>query len=205
MAGSLRAARGRARRSCAGPRPRSAAARQLGPGEGHHVERGVARPLEEVLHEVEQRCVRPLHVLEGEHRRIDVGQALEEQPPGREQILPLAAACSPSPSRWARRGSTKRRSPVGDVVLHAAAASPGRVVGLVLGDAAAHPHHVCERPVRDALAVGGAAAAVPVDRPGPCRRSTCRTPTPARLADPGDPRHRDQVRPVRLRRCGRDP
>ena len=35
---------------------------------------------------------------------------------------------------------------------------------LVLGDPAAHPHHVGERPVGDALAVGEAAAAVPVRR-----------------------------------------
>ena len=62
---------------------------QLGPGEGDHAQRRVARPLEQVLHEVEQRRVRPLHVLEREHRRIHVGEPLEEETPGGEQVLPL--------------------------------------------------------------------------------------------------------------------
>jgi hypothetical protein len=62
---------------------------QLRPGEGDHEQRLVARPLQQVLDEVEQARVRPLHVLEGEHGRVGVGQPLEEQPPGREQILPL--------------------------------------------------------------------------------------------------------------------
>ena len=63
---------------------------QLGPRERDHEQRVVPRPLEQVLDEVEQRRVRPLHVLEGEHGRVGLGQPLEEQPPGREQILPVA-------------------------------------------------------------------------------------------------------------------
>ena len=70
--------------------PARPALEQLRACERDHVERRVARPLEQVLDEVEQALVRPLHVLEREHRRIDVGEPLEEQPPRREQILPVA-------------------------------------------------------------------------------------------------------------------
>ncbi len=49
------------------------------------------RPVEQVLDEVEQARVRPLHVLEGEHRRIALGQALEEEAPGGEQVLLVAS------------------------------------------------------------------------------------------------------------------
>ena len=62
---------------------------QLGPGEGDHAQRRVARPLEQVLDEVEQRRVRPLHVLEREYRRIHVREPLEEETPGGEQVLPF--------------------------------------------------------------------------------------------------------------------
>ena len=62
---------------------------QFGPGERNHAQRRVARPLEQVLDEVEQRRVRPLHVLEGEHRRVRVREPLEEEAPGGEQVLPF--------------------------------------------------------------------------------------------------------------------
>ena len=62
---------------------------QFRPSQGDYEQRLVARPLQQVLDEVEETRVRPLHVLEGQHRRIRVGQALEEEPPCREQVLSL--------------------------------------------------------------------------------------------------------------------
>ena len=47
----------------------------------------VARPVEQVLDEVQQRRVGPLHVLEGHDDWLDLGHALEEEPPGGEQVL----------------------------------------------------------------------------------------------------------------------
>ena len=47
------------------------------------------RPLEQVLDEVEQARVRPLHVLEHEDGRIRIGEPLEEEPPGCEQVVAL--------------------------------------------------------------------------------------------------------------------
>ena len=73
--------------------PARAALLQLRTGQGDHIDRVLARPLQQVLDEVEQARVRPLHVLEGEHCRVRLRQPLEEQPPGREQILPVARGC----------------------------------------------------------------------------------------------------------------
>ena len=65
---------------------------------------------------------------------------------------------------------------------------------LVLGDPAAHPHHVGERPVGDALAVGEAAAAMPVDGLGDAVEVLVELPAETRLADPGDAGDRHEVR-----------
>ena len=90
--------------------PRRPPLDQLGPGESDHVERMVARPVEQVLDEVEQARVRPLHVLEREHGGVDLGEPLEEQPPRREQVLPVGDPASARPRSCASRGSTKARS-----------------------------------------------------------------------------------------------
>jgi len=63
---------------------------QLRPRQCDHEDRRASRPVEQVLDEVEQARVRPLHVLESQHSRIALGQALEEQPPGGEQVLLVA-------------------------------------------------------------------------------------------------------------------
>jgi len=54
---------------------------------------------------------------------------------------------------------------------------------LVLGDAAAHPHHVRERPVGDAFAVREAASTVPVDGVGDAVEVLVELPREPRLAD----------------------
>ena len=67
---------------------------------------------------------------------------------------------------------------------------------IVLRDPAAHPHHVCQRPVGHALPVGEAAAAVPVHDLAQPVEVLVELPGQPRLADPRDPRHRDQLRPT---------
>ena len=49
----------------------------------------VARPVEEVLDEVEEALVRPLQVLEDERRGVGRRQPLEEQPPRRKEVVLL--------------------------------------------------------------------------------------------------------------------
>src|SRR5207245_1853818 len=65
---------------------------------------------------------------------------------------------------------------------------------LLLSDPGAHPHHLSQRPVGHALAVGEAAAAVPVDDLHESVDVLLELPGEARLADPGDADDGDEVR-----------
>ena len=176
--------------------PGGPALEQLRPRERDHVERRVARPFEQVLDEVEQALVGPLHVLEREHRRVDVGEPLEEEPPGREQFLLVACLVLGQPEQLREpRLDEPPLVGVGEVLLERRVQLLERRGGLlVLGDPAAHPHHVGERPVGDALAVGEAAAAVPVRELGEPVEVLVELPAEPRLADAGDPGDRDEVR-----------
>ena len=62
---------------------------ELGTREDEHEERARLRPLEQVLDEVEQARVGPLHVLEHEDGRVRVREPLEEEPPGGEEVVAL--------------------------------------------------------------------------------------------------------------------
>src|SRR5205807_214650 len=70
--------------------PRRPLVRELGPRKDKYEERQAVRPIEEVLDEVEQARVRPLHVLEHEDRRPPLGEPLEQDAPSREEILLIA-------------------------------------------------------------------------------------------------------------------
>ena len=62
----------------------------LGPGQRQDEDPVVAGPLQQILDEVEQAGVGPLHVLEDHHDRVALGQALEEGAPGGEHVLLIA-------------------------------------------------------------------------------------------------------------------
>ena len=62
---------------------------ELGTREDEHEERARLRPLEQVLDEVEQARVGPLHVLEHEDGRVHVREPLEEEPPRGEEVVAL--------------------------------------------------------------------------------------------------------------------
>ena len=178
-----------AREVALGCAPRRAPLHQLRAREGDHVERMVPRPVEQVLHEVEQARVRPLHVLECEHGGIDLREALEEQPPGRKQVLSVGAVALGQPEELGEarldEGLLLR---IGEVLLERLAQLRARrVVPLVLGDPAAHPHHVGERPVGDAFAVREAAAAMPVGELRQAVEVLVELPREPGLADPATP------------------
>ena len=186
---------------CAEPQP-GAALVQFGAREGDHEERVVARPLEQVLDEVEQARVRPLEILEGEHHRVRVGQSLEEEPPGREELLAVAgdAVLEAQEMREPRldEGALRR---IEQVLVHRRRELlAGRLRRLVLADQAAHAHHVRERPVGDALAVGEAAPAVPPDGVDDAVEVLVELPGEARLADAGDSGDGHQVGAAVVRR-----
>ena len=115
-------------------------------------------------------------------RRRDPGGRSASPPPARAGAPVVARRTSAPPDR----ACVPRASP--------RAFARGRRV-LVLADAAAHPDHVRERPVRDALAVGKAAPTVPPDRVDDPVEVLVELPRQARLADPGDPGHRNEMGP----------
>jgi hypothetical protein len=161
---------GRARERLEGQRrrvppgaPAAPALGQLGPCQGEDEQRMVPRPVEEVLDEIEQRGVGPLEVLEDQHGRMTLGEALEEEPPGREEVAAVGSRPLGEPDQmrqaWLQPDPFVR---VGDVLLDRAAELGERRLGrLLLGDACPHAHHLRQRPVRDAVAVGQAPAPVP--------------------------------------------
>ena len=63
---------------------------ELGTGERDDEDRMAARPFQQVLHELHQAGIRPVHVLEHKDDRPGFGEPLEEEPPGRVQILACA-------------------------------------------------------------------------------------------------------------------
>ena len=74
----------------------------------------VPRPLEQVVDELEQRRVGPVRVLEHEDRRLVLGEALEVEPPGGEEILAVG------------RGPLLEAEQVREPRLDPAPARPGR-------------------------------------------------------------------------------
>ena len=180
--------------------PGRPALEQLRPGQRDHEQRVAPRPVEEMLDEVQQARVRPLHVLEGEHGRIGLGQSLEEKAPGGEQVLLVPRLMLGQPEQ-VRQPRLQEAALLGveDVLFERRAElAEGGVRLLVLRDAAAHPHHVRQRPVGDPFAIRKAATAVPVHGVGDPVEVLVELPGKARLADPGDAGHRDEMRLVLL-------
>ena len=112
-----------------------------------------------------------------------LGEPLEEQPPRANRSSRSGPARSSRPSRCASRGSTHApllRRPARAPRRRRWSFARGRVRAPRPRRSGAHPHHLGERPVRDALAVGEAPAPVPEHELPRARRSTCRTPTTSR-------------------------
>ena len=70
---------------------------------------------------------------------------------------------------------------------------PGARRLVVLADAGAYPHHLGERPERDAFAVRGATAVMPVEVVDDTVGVLVNLPRQPALADAGDPCHRDEA------------
>ena len=169
---------------------------QLRPGQRDDEDRDVAAPLEQVVDEVEQARVGPVEVLEDEDDRAVVGDALEERPPRREQLLASAGGRIAD----AEQGEERRLDPAGSSssgTKRSTVARDLRAGGrLVVGLEQAGPRadHLAERPERDALAVGRRAALVPVDGLDDAVDVLQELPGEAALADAGRPGDRHEPR-----------
>ena len=132
-------------------------------GEHEHEERVRAGPLEQVLEEVEQAAVGPLHVLEYEDGGRGLGEPLEEDAPRGEEVLLVSGralleaeqVCEPRLNPRSLLGIREVLREGGAQLL------PRRGRILVLSDVAAHADHLGKREVGDAFAVGEAAPSVP--------------------------------------------
>ena len=74
------------------PREAGMAVGQLRPRQREHEDRVLSAPVEQVLDECHEPLVGPVDVLEHQHERPLLGQALEEAAPGGEQILAIGSA-----------------------------------------------------------------------------------------------------------------
>jgi hypothetical protein len=160
-----------------------------------------AGPVEQVLDEVEEAGVRPLQVLEDERDGRGLRHPLEEEAPSGEEVLFVARArlAEPEQMREARLETAplvRRAHDRGERLAQLGERDLGRVV---LADPRAHAHHLCERPVGDAVAVREAAAAMPVHVVREPVDVLLELPREPRLADAGDAEDRDEPRAALFR------
>ena len=176
--------------------PRRPPLEQLRAGGRDDEDRPVARPVEQVLDEVEQRIVGPVQILEEQDRRRRIGKALEEDAPRAEQVLLVARAARLQPEQLGQaRLDEAPLFGIRDVLIQRRPQlrQGGRAL-LVLDDAGAHPDHLGQRPERDAVAVGEASASMPPDVGGQAVDVLLELPGQPRLADASDADHGHQVR-----------
>ena len=166
----------------------------LGARERDDEGRVVPPPVEEVGDERDEPLVRPVDVLEHHHQRPLLGQALEEPPPGREEVLAVGGRPFGEPEQVEEtRLDPRALVRVRDVELERGPQLRGRAGRvLVLEDLRTTAHHLGERPVGDPVAVGEAAAAVPPDVRRQAVDVLLELPGEAGLADPGDADDRDE-------------
>jgi len=145
--------------------PRGSSVGELRSRERHDEDRMLAGPLDQVFDEVQERAVRPVDVLEDHHRRSFLGDPLEEDPAGGEEVLLVSGPplLQSEEVREPRPHETAFRF-VPDVLLDRREEfRKGRRRILVLQDPGAAPHHLGESPERDTFPVRQTAALVPPD------------------------------------------
>ena len=150
-----------------------------------------------MLDEVQQPGVRPLEVLEHQHGRAVIRDALEEEAPGREEHVAAAGGSlldtEQGQERWRDAFPLARVGhELGESGIHRGA---GRGLVSILGQAASAAHHLAECPERDPLPVGWRAAAMPVDVLGHPVGELLQLPDQPALADAARAGDRHQPNP----------
>ena len=167
---------------------------ELGPGEAEHEDRVLVRPLEQVVDEIEQTVTGPLQVLEDHHHRLVLGEALEEHPPAREQLLACQARLGDAEQSPEPRDQELAIGGADDPAVEARVELRDRLLeGRFLGDPKPLAHHLRERPIRDPVAVGQAASGMEQEVVGQAVGVLDEFPTKPRLADAGRPGDRHQT------------
>ena len=161
---------------------------QVGPGGGHDQDRDAPDRARQVLDQLEERRLAPVDVLEEDHERPPGGGrprgacARPRRSPRGARRRPTARAPRPrAPRSW-----RCRRRPGSSRAIPACACSELSAVV----DARELLDHLAQRPEREALAVGEAAAGDDGGRSAERVREVRRQPG---LADPGRPQHGHQL------------
>ena len=179
--------------------PAWAALEQLGPRRRDDEERDVRDPVDELVEEVEQALVGPVDVLEDENERALLGESLEEAAPGGERLVAAVA------SELRLAGEPEEREEVRFDARLVARAGERVLDGLVdlrrdvlrrvlLEDAGLRLDDLAERPERDPVAVGEAAALAPGDELGIGLDDALELVDEPALADAGDADQREELR-----------
>ncbi len=125
-------------------RSRKPSGGRVGADQAQHEQWVGPGPLHQIGDELEQRGVRPLHVLERHQHRALLGQALEKQTPGCEEILLVGSGALLQADQVGQAG--KDESPVLRIGTRTdppwPEAWPGRVAVLCLEDPGPAPHHL---------------------------------------------------------------
>ena len=148
-----------------------------------------ARPLDEVLDELDQRTVGPVKVLEDEDERVARGDGLQEPHPRGERLV-ATVSLRLRPAHPDERGQAAPEPvALGLVLAHGGhgrlellEGEPGRIR---LEDPRLRLDHLAQRPVRHPLAIGQASSLAPEDELRAIVEVAAELPQEARLADPG--------------------
>ncbi len=173
--------------------PVGAALDEFGSCQGQDEDRDVPAPLEQVIDEVEEPGVGMMQVFEDHDDRARGRKALEEGPPGAEELLRADARFDAEQREDGRLDPRPLRLVRHVLLEHGRDGHPGRrLVGTLL-EPGTTADHLAERPERDAIAIGGAAAVVPPDALDETVDVLQELPGQARLADAGRPHDADQA------------
>ena len=169
---------------------------ELRPRERDDHDRRRAAPLHQVIDEVEQADVGVVRLLEDHDDRQLRRQVLEERPPRGEELVRVDGRALAQPEQREECGLDPARlflvrDVLADDCCHAL---PRRRLVVGLDEARAAADHLAERPERDALAVGRAAAGVPPDLLDQPVEVLLELPRQARLADPRRPHDAHEAR-----------
>ncbi len=159
-----------------------------------HEQGDSGRPLDELVDEVEQAVVGPVQILEDEHERMLLGEALEVGSPSGERLALLIAALVLAADQWQERLHHPGAFCVVDT-REALPQLPARdVEGVVLLNPGLRLHHLSDRPEAHALAVRERASLTPPDEVRCLADALEELGDEPRLADPGHPDERDELR-----------
>jgi hypothetical protein len=190
----------------AGPEP-GATFVDVGPGEHQHEDRQITRPIDQMVEEVQQLRSCVVGVLDQDRHRRRSRQLFEQPPPTCEQVLTSEGHLRVRTVSLHTQQTSQPRGnerPIGEVGHILVETLVQLVVGnfrrVVLRDAEALTHHLCERPVHQSVAVGQASSPVPVGRVDQPVDVLLELPTQPGLAHPGRARHQHQSRLATLDR-----